>query len=65
MAANTLTDAYGPFVGIARSTPLWIALVIASGYRHREDDPPAPDSTLLIESDAVSRAEPLEGSSDR
>ena len=65
MAANTLTDAYGPFVGIARSTPLWIALVISSGYRHREDDLPATDSALLIESDAVSRAEPLEGSSDR
>ena len=56
MAANTLTDAYGPFVGIARSTPLWIALVIASGYRHREDDPPAPDSTPIACPSPAARA---------
>lgn len=32
LTTNTLTDSYGPFVGVSRALPLWIALVAAGGH---------------------------------
>ncbi|MEO6627389.1 MAG: O-antigen ligase family protein, partial [Aquihabitans sp.] len=31
LMTNSLTDSYGPFVGVSRAVPLWIALVAARG----------------------------------
>lgn len=43
LTTNTLTDSYGPFVGVSRAFPLWIALVAAAGHW--------PSSTLEPESE--------------
>ena len=32
LMCNTLTDSYGPFVGVSRAVPLWLALAAARGH---------------------------------
>lgn len=44
MVANTSTDSYGPFVGVSRAMPLFLAVAAASGHWANSDrgDPPGP-----------------------
>lgn len=43
MTTNTITDSYGPFVGVSRATPLFLAVVaLSQGPGRSRDDEPAP-----------------------
>lgn len=56
MVANTLTDAYGPFVGVSRAVPLFIALVATSGHwRPPDDASPLPAGAASGADDRVRR----------